>query len=442
MTDYIVDTAILGAGFAGIGAAYSIGKEAEIFEKDDTWGGLCGNFEINGFRFDKAVHLSFVKEDVVKKIFYGTPYYEHFPESKNYIDGYWVRHPLQNNCCKLPVEERIKIIKSFIERTKENVNPKNYKEWLNYQFGTYFSETYPERYTRKYWGVNAEELSTSWCGGRLYQPSLDEVLRGAFTDETPNTYYAKKMYYPQKGGYRAFVTSIAEKCTIHYGKKVVAIDTVNKEIYFDDNTRCKYINLISTLPLPSLVSVMDKCPKDILKTSEKLEATKMTLVSIGFNKKIDIPSLWFYVYDEDIPFARAYSPSMKSPDNVPEGKSSLQCEIYSSIKKPLKISDSEIKEKVLFSLTKMHIAENKDIELVDVRHIPFANVIFYNGMEDNRNKCINYVHSKGIHVAGRFGEWDYLWSGQAFMSGYNEGFNTIRNPQAVPVVRRSVLHGQ
>lgn len=35
-----------------------------------------------------------------------------------------------------------------------------------------------------------------------------------------------------------------------------------------------------------------------------------------------------YIYDEDIKSARINSPSIKSPNNVPEGCSSMQFEIY------------------------------------------------------------------------------------------------------------------
>ena len=35
-----------------------------------------------------------------------------------------------------------------------------------------------------------------------------------------------------------------------------------------------------------------------------------------------------YIYDEDIPPARVYSPSLKSADNAPAGCSSLQAEIF------------------------------------------------------------------------------------------------------------------
>ena len=43
-------------------------------------------------------------------------------------------------------------------------------------------------------------MGTAWIGDRIYQPTLDEVLLGTYMGETPNTYYAKKMYYPIGGG--------------------------------------------------------------------------------------------------------------------------------------------------------------------------------------------------------------------------------------------------
>lgn len=95
----------------------------------------------------------------------------------------------------------------------------NYRDWLRLQFGDYFSEHYPEVYTRKYWGAQAEELSTTWCSGRIYQPSLREVLFGSYpdADQSANVYYAKEMRYPKHGGYRAFVQTEADKLDIRYG---------------------------------------------------------------------------------------------------------------------------------------------------------------------------------------------------------------------------------
>ena len=67
------DIIIIGAGLAGLGASYSLRKKGYspiILEKDDTYGGLAGNFTIaDGFRFDRFVHFSFAKDERVTSIF-------------------------------------------------------------------------------------------------------------------------------------------------------------------------------------------------------------------------------------------------------------------------------------------------------------------------------------------------------------------------------------
>lgn len=114
----------------------------------------------------------------------------------------------------------------------------------------------------------------------------------------------------------------------------------------------------------------------------------MALVSVGFRREIEPPALWFYVYDEDIPFARVHSPSMKSAWNAPRGKSSLQFEVYYSKEMPLNYSDDELQEKVLQSMERMGLASREDVEVIDVRHVKYANVIFYQGMEQHRNRLL------------------------------------------------------
>ena len=62
---------ILGAGISGLGAAYKLscnGQQTVVLEKDTTYGGLCGNFTIDGFRFDRFVHFSFAKDEQVNRI--------------------------------------------------------------------------------------------------------------------------------------------------------------------------------------------------------------------------------------------------------------------------------------------------------------------------------------------------------------------------------------
>jgi protoporphyrinogen oxidase len=412
------DHIILGAGIAGIGAGYKLGENAVLYEKREKYGGLCANFTIDGFRFDYAVHLSFATEDVVRSVFDQTPYIVLKPEAMNYCDGYWVKHPVQNNSYSLPIEERVEIIKSFVNRNN-NSEVINYQEWLDFQYGNYFSKKYPSRYTRKYWCCEAVDLTTEWINNRMYQPSIDEVLYGAMTDETPNTYYAKEMRYPEKGGYRAFFEHIAEHMDIQLSHEAIEVDCDEKLVKFSNGVISEYETLISSLPLPEIIRIIKNAPQSVKKAVSRLYATSVALVSVGFKSVTKFPSLWFYVYDENIPFARAYSPSMKSRDNVPNGKSSLQFEIYYTEKNPITLSDKQLEFKVIESLDKLKIAKEVDIEVIDTRHVKYGNVVFYHGMEDDRKVVLEFLESKKIKSIGRFGEWDYLWSNQSFMSGYN-----------------------
>lgn len=409
---------ILGAGVAGIGAGYKHGDSAVLYEARSRYGGLCDNFMVEEFRFDHAVHFSFAKEELVRSVFDQCPYYAHHPLAMNNCDGYWAKHPMQNNTFNLPVDERVRIIKSFIDR-KQDTPITNYAQWLTYQYGDYFADKYPKRYTRKYWCCEAEDLSVEWVKVRMYQPSIDEVLYGALSGDTPNTYFAEEMRYPKKGGFRAFFEHIADKMDIRLNHRVVSVNPETKTIGFENGTTTTYEHLISTLPLPTLIECLPNVPTHVQEAAQHLLPTRVTLVSIGYNKELTFPSLWFYIYDESVLFARGYSPSMKSPTNAPAGKSSLQFEIYQSRNKEIPLTDEQIKESVVQSLKDLGISEAEDIEVIDIRHLPYANVVFYNGMEEDREIVSNYAKEKGIITAGRWGKWEYLWSNQSFISGYN-----------------------
>ncbi|GAB6853153.1 hypothetical protein JCM15831A_01770 [Asaia astilbis] len=66
---------------------------------------------------------------------------------------------------------------------------------------------------------------------------------------------------------------------------------------------------------------------------------------------------------------------------------------------------------------RMKIATRHDVVFSHYKYFPFGNVVFDRDMECRRDLVRRWVESEGIMLAGRFGEWDYLWSNQAFMSG-------------------------
>lgn len=423
---------ILGGGIAGLSAGYFLSKSnksVKIYEKLDTYGGLCGGFTVaskhGDFWFDYGPHFCFSNNSEVKRLFFNSSErIKHIPKPLNYYNGFWIKHPAQNNLYGLPLEVKISCIKDMVKSLYIKNKISNFEDWLKAQYGEYFTYNFSNKYTRKYWAIESKYLSTneSFVGKRFYLPNLDEILQGSMTDDTPITYYAKSMNYPKKGKFKSFLNDLKNNVNINFNKEVVRIDTKNQIIYFNDGSCEGYNTLISTIPLPELVRIIKDVPKKVIKAANQLKATSMYLVSLGFRKDINIKELWYYIYDEDKKFARIYLPHKKSLNNVPKNCSSLQVEICFSDFIGLGIETTNVEE-VLIKHVKEKIFEMgiidslDDIVCEDCRLWKYANIIFYKGMEKNRDIVLDYLNSIKLYSCGRFGEWDYLWSDQSFLSG-------------------------
>lgn len=411
---------ILGSGVSALaffGVCRYQGLKALIIEKEDTFGGLCNSFNIDGFTFDTFAHISFDNEPKTYKVFEGqTEFLAHESKALNYVDGLWVGHPVQNNLIELPVDERIKIIKDFLDRASES-SVDNYYDWLKMHYGEYFSDNYPVRYTRKYWTVEPHNLDYKWIDGRMTTPNIEQILRGAMEKNDNTLHYSQVARYPKSGGFKQFLKPIAKGIDIRYNTIIDKIDAAKKTIFFADGSSVNYEYLISTIPLPMLIDYIVQSPDEMIREADKLDYTSGAIISLGFNKPNVSPSLWFYIYDEDIWPARVYSPDWKSPNNVPEGCSAIQAEVYFSKYKPLAMSLSELKEQVINQLLRLGLFMKEDIIVSDIRYIEYANVMFTPTIYEARERVHKYLDDLGIIYAGRWGEWDYLWMGQSYRSG-------------------------
>ncbi|MAH61025.1 MAG: hypothetical protein CMF42_01900 [Legionellales bacterium] len=424
------NTIIIGAGIAGITAGHELKKNnisSIILDKNSSWGGLLDNFTIDGYRFDKFIHMSFAKDKYVNDIFLKTPHYKRIPKIANYYKGFWIKHPAQNNLFPLNNDEKIKILQDFKKRDDNSNKFGNYEDWLRFQYGNYFAENFPMKYTKKYWTVNADMLETKWVGNRMYRPSLKEIEKGCKSSDTPNTYYAKELRYPKKGGYKSFLKNIVKDLNIQQNSNVVSIDLKNKILELSNAQKFKFDNLISSVPLTEIVNIIRNSPRDIVESAKKLNYTSGYLISLGFNR-VDIPKdLWFYIYDEDILPARVYSPSLKSVDNVPDGCSSIQAELYTNKGYQFKKSKNEILNNVIKKFIKMGLFKYEDLVVKDIRFEKYANIIFDHHIYENREKVLEYLNENSIISVGRFGEWEYYWSDQSMLSGRDGARKLILN---------------
>ena len=444
--------AILGSGMAGFGAAnqlYERGVRAKLYDLRSRPGGLTSSFDFgDGFVFDEGVHISFTKSGRVKELFAesagefqtGNVY------CNNYWKGHWIKHPAQVNLHGLPTDLIVNCIKDFVDASKvENPVIRNFEDWLLASYGPTFANTFPMVYTRKYHTTEASNMTVDWLGPRLYRPNLDEVLRGALEFEPLEVFYVDEFRYPTHGGFESFIKGFYAKADVHCDHEVVRIDTRQSLLSFRNGKTASFRKLISSIPLPKLIPLIADAPQDVLDAAAKLACSQCVVVNIGLNRPIDTKPQWSYFYDEDIPFARVSYRSNMSPNTVPAGCGALQAEIYFSEKyRPLTGRPEDWIEPAIDALIKSGVVQNRE-EIIhkSAIFIPFANIIF----DLERRPALDIVHAYldelGIAYCGRFGQWGYIWTDAAFLSGESAARRALGAPDedSVPATAGRAVNG-
>ena len=425
MTDSIV---ILGSGMAALGAAHRFhgaGASARMYDKNDYPGGHTATFvHDSGYVFDDGPHISFTKDERLQELFAGNidGRYETLQAYvNNYYRGAWVKHPAQANLHNVPNELKAKCILDFIEASQKEVveDPENYLEWLISVFGETFATHFPAVYGKKYHTVAPEFMSTVWMGPRLYRPSVEEVIRGALFEETPDVHYVSHFRYPTVGGFMSYLKPFFDKTEVSLSHEAVRIDPKNKAVHFANGEIAPFGQLVSSVPLPELVPMIDDAPQKVREAAAALACTTCVTVNVGLARNDFSRATWTYIYDEDLVFTRLNFPHKMSPQTCPPGGGSIQAECYFSSKyRPFSGSPDDLIQPVINDLIKIGLLrQDEDIRHTDARIITYANVIF----DLDREWALPIVHGWlddiGITYAGRFGEWGYHWTDEAFKSG-------------------------
>ena len=420
---------IIGAGMAGLGAAYRLREEGMpcvIYEKKPYYGGHTASYVFDGqFVFDDGPHISFTKVDRIQKLLadnVGGEYETIHARVNNYWRGYWIKHPAQCNLHGLPVPLISGIICDMVDaRTRPPVPIANYAEWLLRSYGRTFAETFPMQYGLKYHTTPAANMSTDWLGPRLYVPELREVLSGALTPSTADVHYVNHFRYPSRGGFVSYLHPFVSETTVMLERELVEVDTDQRFLRFADGVVSRYDSLISSMPLPELIPRIKRVPAAVVEASARLACTSCVTVNLVVDRADLSDSHWTYFYDTDFFFTRLAFPHMQSPHNVPPGMGSIQAEVYYSKKyRPLDRTPEACIDPVIADLRRCGLLRDSDtIVFKNARLVPYANVIF----DLERAEAVSVVHAYldevGVVYCGRYGEWGYHWTDEAFMSGEN-----------------------
>ncbi len=423
----VIPVAVLGTGMAGFGAGHALeaaGIPFICYDRNPYHGGHTRSFRYDGgFVFDEGGHISFTKDARIRDLLarnVGGRYEELRLKIDNYWRGHRITHPVQCNLRGLPPELIVDTIKDFVTayQTPMRAQP-SYAQWLYQAYGRAFAETFPMMYGRKYHTTSMDNLTTDWIGPRMYRPSLDEVLHGAIAGQRAGVHYVDTFRYPSSGGFVSYLDAFARRFELRLNHRLCGLDPKDRVLRFANGRSAAYERVISSIPLPELVPLIDDVPRDVLDASRRLAFTTAVLVNLGIARSDISETHVTYFYDEDILCSRVNLPHMFSTNNAPPDAGTIQAEVYFSDKyRPLRGPPEALIEPVIADLRRCGFIRDDDtILLKDAAVNRYANVIYDHDRAPALATVHGFLQDIGIAYCGRYGDWNHAWTDEAFVSG-------------------------
>ncbi len=336
---------IIGAGPAGLTAAYQLLKETDILpviiEESDFIGGISRTVVHNGNRMDIGGHRFFSKDDRIMKLWQelmplqGKPafddkilkrekkYNENGPDpekedrvmlvrtrvSRIYFLKKFFDYPISMSAQTIKNMGFVNTMKAGFGYVWSAIFKKKETSLRNFyinRFGLPLYKMFFEDYTEKVWGINPSEISADWGAQRVKGLSLSKAIwniikkpfiskKKGIEQKNVETSLIEEFIYPKKGPGQLWET-LADDIRAMGG--IIRLETIAKSVHIEgnivksvtvdhngteDTIPCDY--LISSMPIKDLVNSLDsKVPEDVKKIAGNLPYRDFITVGLLVDK--------------------------------------------------------------------------------------------------------------------------------------------------------------
>jgi protoporphyrinogen oxidase len=438
---------VLGAGLAGLSAAYTLRKAKRrvlVVEKAPQVGGLSRTVVHRNFRFDLGGHRFFTKnaeiERLVKSLLNGELVLAR-RNSKIFMRGRYFDYPLKpaNALLGLGVRESVKILLDYVrERLRSRGEPVSLEDWVVANFGRELFNLFFKEYSEKVWGIGCDRVSAEWVAQRIRGLSLSVAIKDAllrFNNHKPAT-LIREFLYPERG-----IGRLAERlkeevapspvllgCRVkriaHSDERIQSVTAQN----CDSEITVEADNYISSIPLPELVGMLTpEPPEEVLRAASRLKFRDTIIVAVMVNKPRVTRLSWIYLPEKRIPFGRIHEPNNWSEAMSPRGKTSLVAEYFCFSGEGLwNMSDEELAQLTVEHLEELgFISEHEvlDYRVVRIRHAyPLLEV----GYRRHYEVIMDYLSRfENLQLIGRTGMFRYHNMDHAMETGIKAAKNLL-----------------
>ncbi len=309
--------------------------------------------------------------------------------------------------------------------------PRNFEEFIYKVWGAGIAKHFAIPYNQKIWAVPLTEMETSWLGGRVPLPNLDEIIDGALSPVAKPMGPNARFGYPLQGGFQALMDGFLPHLTgeLLLGTTVAGISLAHRTVLLSDGREIPYQHLISTMPLPRLVQMLgDEAPEAVHAAAAGLRHTSVRCVNIGVGRERLTDKHWIY-YPEDTIFHRIFVQGNASPHCNPPGGFGLTCEITYGPLKPLPCDGEELIQRCIDDCRKVGIFNDDDeVITANIVDMPYAYVVYDHSRAQHVETIRTWLAQHNIVLSGRYSEWEYYNSDHAFVAG-KRAAETVRELQ-------------
>ena len=397
---------ILGAGPAGVGAAWQLARqkkaEVTVLEQRDVVGGNAGSFELAGLRVDYGSHrlhpacdpkiLNDLREllsnDLLDRPRHG----------RIRLRGRWIHFPLKPHdlAFRLPLSftsgVALDAALKLVPHGKNGNGHETFTSVLTKGLGQTICSDFYFPYAKKIWGLPPEELSATQARRRVSAGSLGKMVKKAVSVvpglKKPG---AGRFFYP-RNGYGQITEAIADaagKCgaDIRLGSRVSRIELgdvhkVRFELGGVEET-LETDHVWSTIPLTALIrAASPNPPAEVVEATDKISYRAMVLIYLVLEQRQWTPYDAHYFPETDIKLTRLSEPKNYSGNCDRSDRTVLCGELPCTVDDEVwNAPDDELADMVRESLERCGLPLQATVSQVVTKRLPFAYPIYREGYE-------------------------------------------------------------
>lgn len=416
-TKTIPPVAIVGAGLAGLTAAWSLRRQGipfVLYEAGKQIAGLAGSFhDPDGFTYDFGAH--FVTNRLAAAMGIGA----HCRDVRYYGESVLMNQRTYGYPFGLMQVPRY-VAGGLTSRVFKGNKPKTAAEWYRAEYGSALANEVAIPLTEAWSGTSADALAPS-VGDKLQAGVAQTIvhkLMSRFTQRAVTNGYSHEAkenphvwhVYP-KGGLGLLCNKLAEEANadvqLESPVEAILVESGQAVAVRVKGKEQPVSAVISTAPCHILAKLVQGT--DALKPLSRFRYRPMVFVNMRFEGRGLLPDTVLWTPEEEFLFFRLTETPLSMPWLAPEGKTLITVDIGCEMGDEIwRMPDEALGELCLEHLEPIVRDAHRRYFGCRVLRTPIAYPVFLNEYESHRQQLTRSTGIEGLYSIGRNGEFSHL----------------------------------